>query len=161
MVGLALLLSGCAFYSFSGAAIPSHLQTIAIPLTIDNTTNPVGGLGTRLSDLLVDRFVNQTRLALTANENQADVVLNTRITQYNNQPATVSGDAQAAVNRVRITVEARYYDQVQDTARVAQDFSAFADYDPTTAGLDGERQAAVQALEQVADNIFSTATSNW
>ncbi|MFB6098215.1 MAG: LPS assembly lipoprotein LptE, partial [Salinibacter sp.] len=73
------LLSGCAFYSFSGANIPSHLETIAIPIAQDNTSNPVNRLGTNLTDLLTDRFVDRTSLSLTTNDAAADAILTARI----------------------------------------------------------------------------------
>jgi hypothetical protein len=33
-------LSGCGYYSFSGASIPSHLETIAIPIAQDKPLAP-------------------------------------------------------------------------------------------------------------------------
>ncbi len=55
----------------------------------------------------------------------------------------------------------RYVDQTEDEELLNQTFSGAANYNPVEAGLDGERQAAQNALENVADDIFSTATSNW
>jgi len=155
------LLSGCAFYSFSGASIPSHLDTIAIPLADDNTSNPVPSLGRDLTNLLTDQFVGRTRLSLNNNEPDADAVLTTRITGYANQPTGVSGQERASTNTVRVRVAVRYYDQIEDSTMVDESFTGSADYDPVEAGLDGERQAARLALERVSEDIFTTATSNW
>jgi hypothetical protein len=62
---------------------------------------------------------------------------------------------------VTIQVQVRYVDQTKDEELLNQTFSGSANYNPVEAGLDGERQAAQNALENVADDIFSTATSNW
>ena len=155
------LLSGCAYYSFTGASIPSHLETIAIPLAEDNTSNPVTSLGRDLTNELTDLFVGRTRLSLNNNEPSADAVLTTRIMQYTNQPTGVSGDERATTNNVEIRIQVRYYDQVKDSTLVDQAFTGSANYDPTQTGLAGEREAARLALERAANDIFTTATSNW
>jgi len=154
------VLSGCAFYGFSGASIPSHLESIAIPIAEDNTSSPVPTLGRDLTNRLTDQFVNRTRLSLNNNEPEADAVLTTRIRDYSNTPTGVSGDERATSNEVRIQVQVRYYDQVKDSTMLDQSFTGSTTYDPTQ-GLGGEEQAARVALDNVADDIFTTATSNW
>ncbi len=154
-------LSGCAYYGFSGASIPSHLETIAVPIAEDNTSSPVPTLGRDLTGFLTDQFVGRTSLSLDNNETNADAVLQARITSYRNEPTGVGGDERATVNSVQIRIQARYYDQVKDSTMVEQAFTGSAEYDPTEAGLSGERQAAQLALERVGEDIFNTATSDW
>ena len=161
VLALIVSLSGCAFYSFSGANIPSHLETIAIPIAEDNTSSPLTNLGRTLTGILTDRFVGRTSFSLNNNETNADAVLQTRITRYSNQPTGVSGDEQATTNEVRIQVQVRYYDQVRDSTMVDQSFTGSATYNPAEAGLGGEEEAAQVALERVGEDIFTTATSNW
>lgn len=158
---VAASLNGCAFYGFSGASIPSHLETIAIPIAEDNTSNPLSNMGRDLTNLLNDQFVGRTSLSLNNNETEADAVLDARIQQYSNRPTGVSGDERATTNRVQIQVQVRYYDQVEDSTLLDQSFTGSAEYDPTQAGLSGEQEAARLALERTAEDIFTTATSNW
>jgi len=158
---LAVGLSGCAFYSFTGASIPSHLETVAIPIAENNTSSPVPTLGRDLTGLLTDQFVGRTRLSLNNNEPNADAVLTARIVRYTNQPSGVSGDERATTNSVEVQVQARYYDQVNDSTMVDQTFTGSAEYDPAQAGLEGAEQATRLAVERAAEDIFTTATSNW
>lgn len=158
---VASLSAGCAYYSFSGATIPSQLNTIAIPLAVDNTISPVNTLDQDLTSLLTDRFVGQTRLQLQTNEQQADALLTARIQSYDNAPTAVSGDERAARNRVTIRVAITYLDQVNDEELLSQTFSSFGEYDPAAGGLGAERDAAQTALENIADDVFTAATSNW
>lgn len=152
------LLTGCAFYTFSGASIPSHLNTIAIPIADDNTSNPVPNLGRDLTNRLTDQFVGRTRYSLDNSESDADAVLTARIQRYTNQPTGVSGEERATTNQVEIRVQARYYDQVRDSTMVEQTFTGAAEYDPTRE----EEQAAAQvAVENVTESIFTTTTSDW
>lgn len=161
LLGLALGTSGCAYYGFTGANIPSHLETLAIPIAEDNTSSPVSTLGRDLTNHLTDQFINRTSLSLENSEPDADVVLTARIRGYSNQPTGVSGDERATRNRVQVEVQVRYYDQVNDSTMVNEAFTGSANYDPNQSGLNGERQAARLAVEQVAEDIFTSATSNW
>lgn len=159
VLALSLGAAGCAYYSFTGATIPEHLSTIAVPLVEDNTVSTVTGLDDELTRLLVDRFVRQTRLNLETNESNADALLTVTITRYQNQPTSVSGQEQATRNRVTIAAQVTYMDQVNDTELVTRSFSAFEEYDPFDPAQ--EETAAFAALEKIADDVFTAATSNW
>ncbi|MEM8487545.1 MAG: LptE family protein, partial [Bacteroidota bacterium] len=102
--------SGCGYYSFTGASIPDNLNTIAIPLVIDNSLNTIPELSDQLTEALVNLFVNQTRLSLVENEDEADALLSVEIQRYNNAPSSISGEEVAATNSVTITVKVVYED---------------------------------------------------
>ena len=156
---LLLLISGCGYYSFTGATIPEHLGSIAIPLVEDNSISTVSAMDEEMTQLLIDRFVRQTRLSLEPNELAADALLSLIITRYDNVPTSVSGNEQATRNRVSITVSVQYQDQVEDAELLTRTFSAFEEYDPFDP--DQEETAAFAALIKIAEDIFTAATSNW
>jgi len=162
-IGLAVLVpavaSGCAYYSFSGASIPEHISTIAIPQVEDNSLSTQTALDESLTQLLISRFVNQTRLSLETRDDVADALLRVQITRYANAPTSVSGEELATRNRVTITVNVNYEDQVEETSFLSRTFSGFEDYDPLDP--EAEDEAARAALQKVADDIFTAATSNW
>ena len=163
-MALVLLLAavpGCAYYSFTGATVPAHLNTVAIPLAEDNSLSPLTTLDDELTDLLITRFVRQTRLSLEENEDEADAVLTIRIDRYLNAPTSVTGQERAELNRITLSVTARYYDHVEDKELLQRTFSSFADYNPIDGGLEREEATALAALENIADDIFTAATSNW
>jgi len=155
------LLSGCAYYSFTGASIPSHLETIAVPIAQDNSTSPINTLGNDLTGELTNRFVDRTSLSLTTNDSEADALLEATVQQYTNRPTGVSGNEQATTNQVTIRVEVRYMDQKKNEEILNRTFSGVSEYNPAEAGLSGRRQASQNAIENVADDIFTTATSDW
>ena len=161
---LALVLAaapGCAYYSFTGASIPANLNTLSIPLVEDNSLSPLTTLDEELTELLITRFVRQTRLRLETNEDEADIVLTARIDRYTNAPTSVSGQERAEFNRVTLTVSVRYYNRVEDNEVFQRSFNSFDDYDPLQGGLEEEENAARNALENIAEDIFTAATSNW
>lgn len=153
------LLAGCWLYSFTGASIPEHVRTVAIPLAEDRSIGGVPNMDQVLTDFLIERFVQQTRLALEPDENAADALLDVTIERYQNQPAAVTGDEVASLNRVTIAVRVAYVDQVEEREQLARTFSNYADYDAADIGLEEETAAAV--LEQLATDIFTAATSDW
>lgn len=161
MIVVGATFPGCAYYSFTGATIPSHLYTIAIPLVEDNSTSPLPNLDDQLTERLVQRFVNQTRLSLESSESEANVLLTVRIDRYSNEPTSVGGEEQATLNRVSISAGVVYFDQIENREIIQRSFSSFAEYDPLAEGLEGEQTAAAAVLDNIADDIFTAATSNW
>ena len=151
--------SGCAYYSFSGASIPEHVSSIAIPQVQDNSLSTLTSLDESLTQLLIERFVRQTRLSLEPRLDEADALLGVQITRYVNAPTSVSGDERATRNRITITVSVTYEDQVKDESFLTRTFSGFEDYDPFDTSA--EVEAAEASLVKIADDIFSAATSNW
>ncbi len=160
LIGVAPILSSCSYYSFSGVSIPSNLATISIPLAVDNSTAPLALLDESLTELMIDRFVRQTRLTLVEDQDEADLLLTAQITRYTNAPTSVTGQERAQFNRVNISVAAQYRNQIDDDV-MARTFTGFEDYDPLDGGLEAEESAALVALENIADDLFTAATSNW
>lgn len=158
-VFVAIGFAGCGYYSFTGATIPSHLETIAIPLVEDRSVGGPAGLNQQLTDLLIDRFVGRTRLTLVSEEEQADAVLYVEIMRYDNDPAGVTGGEVAALNRVSVSIQVRYVDRVQDEERLARSFSQNETYDAIQ--IDLELPTAEIVLINLADDVFTAATSDW
>ncbi|HYE96370.1 MAG TPA: LptE family protein [Rubricoccaceae bacterium] len=157
---LCLLIGGCGVYSFTGASIPEHLRTVAVPLVEDRSAGGVPDLDRRLTDALQERFAGRTRLVLEPDESAADAVVQAAITAYTLTPVAVTGEEVASLNRVTIEVAVRYVDRVEDRERLARTFRASSDYDPD-AGPAAEADAAFAALAQLADDVFNAATSDW
>jgi hypothetical protein len=159
LAALLLPAGGCGLYSFTGATIPAHIQTIAIPPVDDRSVGAPAGLDQRLTELLIDRFAGRTRLSLVSDEEAADAVLFAEIDRYGNEPAAVTGGEVAALNRVTVSVRVRYMDRVQDRERLARSFSQRETYD--AASIDLELTTAEEVLIRLADDIFTAATSDW
>lgn len=154
-----LALSGCA-YSFSGASIPERLQTVAIPLAEDRAAGGPAALGQRLTDALVERFADRSRLSLSADEDGADAVVRATIEQYTVAPVAVTGSNLADLNRVSIAVRVVVADRVEARDLLDRTFTATEDFAPAE-GPQGEAEAAERAVAQVARDAFTAATSDW
>lgn len=155
------LFGGCVRYSFTGASIPEGVETIFIPFFPDQSNSGLGDLSNRLNEVLINRFVNQSKLSLANNEADADAILDGVITGYTNRPFTISEDEQATQNEVSITVRATYTYADKEEPEWSKSFNGKFTYDPTQNPIDGENEAANSALEQIANNMFNDAVSNW
>ena len=170
-LSLVLLLAGCGVYSFSGASIPDRLRTVAVPLAELRASGGPPALDQLVTDALIDRFADRSRLALEPDEAEADAVVRAVIERYSITPVAVTGANVAALNRVTVGVRIVVEDRVGDPHAppeaagvpgelLARTFSASADFDPA-AGLAGEADAVAEAIEELARDAFTAATSDW
>ncbi|MAQ95604.1 MAG: hypothetical protein CMM84_19015 [Rhodothermaceae bacterium] len=155
-----MLLQGCGVYSFSGATIPAQLQTVAVPLAEDRSTGGPPGLDRLMTDALIDRFVDRSRLALEPDEGEADAVVRATIERYSIAPVAVTDQNVAALNRVTLSVRVVVEDRVESAELLSRSFSATEDFAPAD-GLQGEADASATALDQIARDAFTAATSDW
>ncbi len=152
---------GCLRYSFTGVAIPSNIRTIYIPFFPDQSGSGLGDLSDQLSDAMINRFVNQSRLQLTDSPDNADAIVEGTITSYSNRPFSVAGDQRANLNRVQISVRASYQYVEKEQPEWQKNFTGSFEYDPAEDPVDGETNAAFEALSRIADNMFNDAMGSW
>lgn len=152
---------GCIRYSFTGGSIPSDVRTIHIPFFPDQSSSGVGDLSDRLYQNLVDRFVNQSRLSLASGRESADAWIEGTIISYQNRPYTVSGNAQSTLNQVQISVRASFQYADATTPVWSTSVSGAATYDVLNNPVEGETDAIEEALEQIANTMFTNSVAQW
>lgn len=158
---LLFVTAGCFRYSFTGTSIPEGVNTIYIPFFADQSSSGIGDLSDQLNQVIVDRFVNQTRLRLVNNRGQADAILEGQILSYTNRPFSVTGDEQADRNQVSISVRATFQFTEEEKPQWNKSFSGSSTFDPNENPIQGERTAAEESLQQIANNMFNDAVSGW
>lgn len=156
-----IIVTGCIRYSLSGTSIPEGVETIFIPFFSDQSSGGLGDLNDRLNRALINRFVNQSRLTLSGSEESAHALVNGSITSYQNRPFSVGGSEQANLNQVQITVSASFMYSSDNEQLWNKTFTGSATYDVIENPVDGEVDAANEALDQIANNMFNDAVSSW
>ena len=157
----AVLFTGCISYSFTGTSIPSDVRTIHIPFFPDRSQSGLGDLSDRLNRALINRFVNQSRLSLSEQQDGSDAFVEGAIQSYTNRPFSIGGDQQANLNEIQITVQATFQYASDDEPLWSKNFSGSATYDVLENPVDGEIEAAEAALQQISNNMFNDAVSSW
>jgi len=158
---VSLAIVGCFRYSFTGVSIPPDVRTIYIPFFPDNSTSGLSFLSDDLNEALINRFVNQSRLNLINDSDIADAVIDGRIVSYRNSPFSVAGDQTATLNRVDISVRASFKYSREDKPEWDKTFNGVAEFDPTVDPIEGERNAVLEALNRIAQNMFNDALGSW
>jgi len=160
-LGITLLLSGCFSYSFSGGNIPNGVNYIYIPYFSDKTNSGQAALSDQLYQSLNNQFINQSRLQLSADENNADVKLTGSIITYKNIPFSISGEEITTENRVEIIVKAVYKYKSENKAVYDKTFNGFANYSTVTDPVNGEQTAIAESLNQISRKMFDDAVGQW
>lgn len=154
-------LNSCITYSFTGVSIPSDVRNIYIPFFSDDASSGLSFLSDDLNEALISRFVNQSRLQLSSDRDAADAMLEGQIVGYSNQPFSITGEERVGLNQVEIRVRARFQYQREDQPEWERNFSGTGEFDPNEDPIEGEREAAGEAMEQIARNMFNDALSAW
>ncbi len=160
LIFLALTESGCTVsYSMSGASISPSIKTISVDY-FENRSNLVQpALSQYITDELIDKCRAQTNLDFV---NEAgDVSFDGEIVNYRTAPLTVSGNAQAAMNRFTIGVRAVFTNTVEPDFSYERTFTRYEDYESTKELSQVEQELTEKIVEQLIEDIFNAAFVNW
>lgn len=155
----AVLLTSCGIYSFTGASIPAEAKTVSIQHFPNNANlvNPL--LSDMITNTLCDYFMNQTTLD-GVNDN-GDLAIEGEIVDYKTAPTAITGDQVAALNRLTVTVNVRFYNRYDDSKNFEQRFSQFEDY-PSNQDLNAIQDGLLTTIcDKLCEDIFNKAVVNW
>lgn len=147
----------CFSYSFTGAAVPTHLETIAIPTADDRSGSGEPGLRELLTNELTSKFISDNTLQVT-DRSTANSILECVITSLSDAPAIVSAGENVSQRRVTINVQVSFKDLVKRKNVFDKSFSNTGDY----SGLITDRPAAIQeAIDKITEDILLDTVSGW
>jgi Lipopolysaccharide-assembly len=152
-----LQLTGC--YSFTGASVPPHLKTIAIPLFDDQSGSGKPGLRELLTNKLLDKFRQDNSLSI-ADKANADALLEGTITSVLDQPQVLVMGETVTKSRVTISVKVIFQDLKLKKKMWEKQFSQWADY--ALGGGSTEFDASISAInEKLSEDILLEAVAGW
>ncbi|MCR5036176.1 MAG: hypothetical protein K6A73_02510 [Bacteroidales bacterium] len=155
----AFILTGCGIYSFTGASIPAEAKTVSVQHFPNNANlvNPM--LSDIITNNLRDRFMNQT--SLDEVPDNGDLAIEGEIIDYKTAPTAITGDQVAALNRLTITVNVRFYNRFDESKNFEQKFTQYDDY-PSNEDLNVVQEALVTTIcDKLCEDIFNKAVVNW
>lgn len=155
----AFLLTGCGVYSFTGASIPAEAKTVSVAYFPNNANLVQPMLSSVLTNTLRDYFMNQT--SLTEVENNGDLAIEGEITDYVTAPTAITGDQTAALNRLTITVNVRFFNKYDESKNFEQKFSQHEDYSSTLDLNSVQDELMETIVEKLCEDIFNKAVVNW
>ena len=157
VVGVLLLSTiGCS-YSFSGSSVPSHLKTVAIPLFEDQSGFGEAGLRERLTQKLMELFINDNSLAI-ADRAISDAIVDGNIIAISDAPSVISPGEQVSKRRITMTVHVTFQDMKMRKKVWERDFSNWGEY---TMGAETRTVALDQAITKITEDILIETVSGW
>jgi hypothetical protein len=156
-------LSGCAGcpYSFTGASVPPHINTISIPIFDDQS-----GFGDpQLRDLLTaevtQRFESDGNLRI-ADRNVTDSILEGVITRVSDEISVIEGRAdRASVRRVTISVRITWQDVVERKVIFENTLSNWGEYDVGAGGPAQRQEGMNEAVQKLSEDILLSTIARW
>jgi Lipopolysaccharide-assembly len=158
VLALAVAVSGC-LYSFTGASVPAHLKTIAIPLVDDQSGFGEPGLREKFTTDLTNLFIGDNSLEV-ADRKTADAILEGAIVSITDAPSVVEQGEQ--VRKRRVTVSARFIMKDMKLRRTMWEktFANWGDYE--SGGGPSQRQTGLaEALRKVSEDVLLESVSGW
>lgn len=158
-----LVITAACSYSFTGASIPQHLESIAIPLFDDRSASGEPNLREDFTNQLITKFIDDNSLQVRERVN-ADAVLDGTVLSLVDAPASVGaqgGNDEITSRRITLTVRVIYKDFVKKTTIFEQSFSNYADY-VNEGDITSFRNEAIQkAIDKITEDILLAVVSNW
>jgi hypothetical protein len=153
------IITGCHVYSFTGASISPDVKTVSIQFFTNKASIVQPSLSQVFTEKLKDKFVSETSLALT--KDIGDLNFEGAIIDYNTQPTAITGNDNAALNRLTITVSVKFTNTKDPKQDFETNFSRYADYDSRKSLSTVETELIAQINSQLVDDIFNKAVVNW
>lgn len=154
--GLCTILFGSC-YSFTGASVPAHLKTVAIPLFEDVSGFGEAGLREKFTQKLIEYFRNDNNLEI-GERLTSDSIIEGAISRIVDAPSVIGGNDIVTTRRVTVTVHATYTDMKLRKKIWEKDFSNWGEY---TQGQQIRDVALNDAVNKVAEDILLETVSGW
>ena len=155
----ATLISGCGIYSFRDAVIPENVKTIKIGFVENKARYVNPQLAPLLTDKLMQKIMNQTKLTRTNNDDAHYQIFAT-ITNYDPSQTVGVSAQQASTNRLTVTVHVVLKKTLENKEQEF-DVSRNFDFSATLTLNQAEGQLMDDIVRNITDDIFNQIFSNW
>ena len=157
---LMLSVSSCKIsYKFNQASVSPDTKTVSVDLFQNYASLAGPGLNQQFTEALKDVFLTQTNLSIVSQD--GDIQFSGAITGYTIKPVAIQGNETAALNRLTITVNVKYVNTKNEKENFETSFTRFADYDSNLNFSEVEEQVTKEVIDQLTQDIFNKAFSNW
>lgn len=153
-----VLLAGCT-YSFTGASVPPHLKTIAIPAVEDQSGFGDPTLRDSFTRDLMQQFTSDNTLEISDRAN-ADAVLEGVITDVRDAPAVLQDGENVSARRISVSVRMTFQDLKLRKKVWEKTFTQYGDY-PSGGGLAQRKEGVDEAVRKLTEDILNETVAGW
>lgn len=155
-----LALGACGIYSFSGTSIKPDVKTITINYIEYKAMKVNPSLSNDLTEAIRNQFRRMTSLEQV--DMDGDLEISGQVTGYDVRASAVTAGDVAAMNRLTVSVKVdftnRKYPEEDFTSKT---FSAYADYESTTALDAVESTLCAEIIDKIVEDIFNATVAQW
>ena len=159
LILICVVAAGCS-YSFTGASVPTHLNSIAIPICVDRSGSGQANLSDDFTNELINKFLNDNTLQVAERVN-ADAILECTLLSLTDSPQVVTGGEDIQTRRLTLNVKIIYRDLVKKKNIFEKNFSNFGDYDDSNDITEAREDAIAAAIDKITEDILLGVVSNW
>lgn len=145
--------------SQSGASIDPRIETYYVGPFINNSDASLPNLDQQLAEDLRNKIRLNSRLR--QNDTNPDIEFKGTLVDFRISSEAPSANARVAINRLTITLAIEYIDNKTDAEGWKKNFSFFYDYNANTDFSSVEEDAISTISNQLMEDIFNAAFSNW
>ena len=156
---LAISVSGCGIYTFSGASISPDVKTVSIAYFNNQALLVNPQLSQVLTDKLKQRFGSQSNLTIVKTD--GDLQFEGYVADYKTQPISIQTGDVASQNRLSIRLSLKYVNLKDEKQNFETTFERYADYDAGRELSSIENDLVQQITDQLIDDIFNKSVANW
>lgn len=155
---LFLGLSGC--YTPNGISIPKDIKTISVGFFTTETPLASPGLSQRFTEGLRSKFQNESKLNMVQDE--GDIVITGKITDYKVEPVAISGNSGATKNSFTISYSVKCESEKNKSYNYDQVFTSAVTFDASKNFQSVETSLQEEINKNIIQQIFNrTLLNNW
>lgn len=155
-----LYLQSCSVYSFRGNNPPEGIQTVAVPLFIDNSGYAEASIKERFTELLKNRIISDNTLKLV-DKTKADGVLTCTISSIRDEALVISGSENVTKRKVTISVTV-IFDNLKKQKKIwERTYENWGEYNSSSNSFSEREIGITVAREKITEDILNDIISNW
>ncbi len=156
---IAMFLSGCGIYTFSGTSIQPDVKSITI-VNIENRAMQVNPtLANDMTVALQDKYRKLTKLDMLSEG--GDLVVSGYIATYEVTPTAITSEEVASMNRLTISVRIKFVNEKYPEDNFERTFAAYQDYDSNNSLDSVQAILCEQIIETLVEDIFNATVADW
>ena len=157
---LAMAISGCGIYSFTGTSIQPDVKTITINYFEYKALKVNPTLSNTITEALKDKFTKMTKLEQVDLDGDLEII--GEGTGYDVKATAITANEQAAQNRLTVNVKITFIDRkYPENSFENKSFSAYADFDAMQQLDAVESSLCEEIVEKLCEDMFNATVANW
>lgn len=155
-----IIVLGCSVnVTFKGSSVPDNIKIASVQYFENRAPYINPALSQSFTEALKDRITSESRLIVRTGV--GDVDFSGEIVGYETRPMAIQADALSQETRLTVTIKVRYNNFKDPRLNWESNFSAYQDF-PSESNITAiEDELVTLIVDEITQNIFNKAFSDW